>query len=126
MKKRVFGEDLLLYDWLAPDNRSTLVYKKWIMEALSLESYEEIEKRIRVFVPDYALIKKLLLQSDYIAVMPKVLINAELKNGKLAEIKPQWQIPHIEIEGFLMYLNTYSFPSYLDKFIKGIKESVFQ
>ena len=124
-KVNVADVEILNYDWIGLDNRSTIVYKKWLMEALSLK-YDELEKQIRVFVPDYTVLKKLLLQSDYITIMPKILIKKELSSGELAEIKPKWKIPHIEVEGFLMYLDSYSIPPHLEKFVEGIKKSIAQ
>ncbi len=123
-KNRVLGADTLQYDWIALDNRSTVIYKKWLMEALSLQSYSDIEKSIKVFVPDYSVIKKLLVLSNYIALMPKALIQSELKSNILKEIKPEWKIPHIKIQGFIMHLETFSFPPYLDRFMTGLTKNM--
>lgn len=121
-KKRVLDKDVLQYDWVALDNRSTIVYKRWLMEALSLKSYDEIEKRIKVFVPNYTIIKNLLIQFNYIAIIPKVLVEEEIRSNLLAVIKPEWKIPHIRVHGYMMHLETYSVPPYMDKFMAGLSK----
>ncbi len=91
------------------------------MEALEIDNYHEIQKRVKVFIPDYSALKEILTISDYVAIMPKPLVQKEISKGLLREIRPQWRIPHIKSEGFIMYLETYHLHPEADTFFQSLK-----
>jgi DNA-binding transcriptional LysR family regulator len=79
-----------LYDVMTADlidiDKTFTCFSPWIQKHTPKLSQKLIEKQPVVIVPDFLITRKLVLLGLGIAVMPRYLIQQDLKKGKLMQI----------------------------------------